>query len=229
MSEWQSSSTGTSLEPPADGVAPAPTAKRRSRSFIREIVETAILTLVIFLAVRAMVLNFKVDGLSMAPTLQHGQYLLVNRAVYFNLDAKLVHRVLPQAPATADRVYLFHPPARGDIVVLWPPSSSDRPYIKRVIGLPGETVAIRGGVVTVNGVPLDEPYIKAPAAYTMAPRVIGAGEYFVLGDNRNNSSDSHLFGTVPADHIVGQAWLSYWPISQFGLLPNATYAAPVSR
>lgn len=225
MNEWQSSA-GTHLDQPL----PEPvTSNRRTRSLVKEIIETAVLTLVIFLAVRAMVLNFKVDGLSMAPTLQHGQYLLVNRAVYFSLDADLVHRVLPQAPAMTDKVYLFHPPRRGEIVVLWPPSSSDRPYIKRVIGLPGETIAIRAGVVTVNGVPVEEPYIKAPAAYTMAPRVIGPGEYFVLGDNRNNSSDSHLFGTVPADHIVGKAWMSYWPASVVGLLPEATYAAPPGR
>jgi signal peptidase I len=224
MNEWQSSA-GTQVEPSTDE-QPVPRTSRRTRALVKEIVETAVLTLMIFLAVRAMVLNFKVDGLSMAPTLQHGQYLLVNRAIYFNLEAGLVHRVWPQAPTVLDRVYLFHPPQRGEIVVLWPPSSSDRPYIKRVIGLPGETVAIRGGVVTVNGVPLTEPYIKAPAAYTMAPRVIGAGEYFVLGDNRNNSSDSHLFGTVPADHIVGKAWLSYWPAELIGPLPDATYAAP---
>jgi signal peptidase I len=172
MSDWQPAA-GTSVERPAADAPAEPTPARRSRAYLREIVETALLTLVIFLSVRAMVLNFKVDGLSMAPTLQHGQYLLVNRAIYFNLDKELVHRVAPQAPALADRVYLFHPPQRGDIVVLWPPSSSDRPYIKRVIGLPGETVAIRGGVVTVDGVALDERYIKAPAAYVMNPRLVG--------------------------------------------------------
>ena len=202
---------------------------KKPRSLAREIVETAILTVVIFLAVRAMVLNYKVEGLSMAPTLQHGQHLLVNRAIYFNLDADLVHRVWPGAAAVNDRVYFFTPPQRGDIVVLWPPNSSDRPYIKRVIALPGETVAIRDGIVTVNGVPLDENYTRAPAAYTMTPRKVAPGEYFVLGDNRNNSSDSHLFGTVAADHIVGKAWLSYWPASQVGLLPDATYAAAIGK
>jgi signal peptidase I len=227
MSDWQPAA-GTSVEGPAADAPAEPTPTRRSRSYIREIVETALLTLVIFLSVRAMVLNFKVDGLSMAPTLQHGQYLLVNRAIYFNLDKELVHRVAPQVSALADRVYLFQPPQRGDIVVLWPPSSSDRPYIKRVIGLPGETVAIRNGVVTVNGVALDERYIKAPAAYVMNPRLVSPNEYFVLGDNRNNSSDSHLFGAVPADHIVGKAWISYWPISQVGLLPEVTYASQPS-
>jgi signal peptidase I len=204
-------------------------AGKKPRSLMREIVETAILTVVIFLAVRAMVLNYKVEGLSMAPTLQHGQHLLVNRAIYFSLDADLVHRVWASAPVFNERVYFFTPPQRGDIVVLWPPSSSDRPYIKRVIGLPGETVAIRDGIVTVDGVALTESYIRAPAAYTRAPTKVAPGEYFVLGDNRNNSSDSHLWGTVPADHIVGKAWISYWPASQMGLLPNATYAAPVGK
>jgi signal peptidase I len=236
MSEWRGAVTQSVEHTAGDGspagAIPRPVgapSRPPQRSFIREIIETALLTLVIFVTVRAMVLNFKVDGLSMAPTLQHGQYLLVNRAIYFSLDADLVQRVWSAAPTVGDQVYLFHPPQRGEIVVLWPPSSSDRPYIKRVIGLPGETVAIRGGVVTINGVPLDEPYIKAPPAYTMAPRRIGPTEYFVLGDNRNNSSDSHLFGTVPAGHIVGKAWLSYWPVPQVGLLPDATYAAPVKK
>jgi signal peptidase I len=208
---------------------PAATEPHHGRSFVREIIETLILTLVIFFAVRAMVLNYRVEGLSMAPSLQHGQYLLVNRAVYASLDGDLVREVWPDAPVTGDRFYLFEPPQRGDIVVLWPPSSSDRPYIKRIIGLPGETVAVRDGVVTINGVPLDESYISMPAAYIMAPRKIGPNEYFVLGDNRNNSSDSHLFGTVPADHVVGRAWLTYWPAAQIGPLPTVSYAAPVGE
>jgi signal peptidase I len=206
-----------------------PVEARRPRSFAREILETALLTIVIFITVRAMVLNFKVDGLSMAPTLQHGQYLLVNRAIYFNVDVELARRVNTALPAVGDRAYLFATPQRGDIVVLWPPSSSDRPYIKRVIGLPGETIAIRNGVVTINGVALDENYIKAPPAYVMAPRKVGTGEYFVLGDNRNNSSDSHLFGTVQADHIVGKAWISYWPAPLIGFVPEVTYAASIGR
>jgi signal peptidase I len=223
MSKWP-----TSAEPELE-TARFETRPPSRRSFVREIVETALLTVIIFLTVRAMVLNFKVEGLSMAPTLQHGQYLLVNRVVYFNLDADLVRSVWPSATVVGDRAYLFRPPQRGDIVVLQPPFSSDRPYIKRVIGLPGETVAISNGVVTINGVALDENYIKAPPAYVVTPKKVNPGEYFVLGDNRNNSSDSHLFGTVAADHIVGKAWLSYWPIAQFGPLPEATYAAPVGR
>ena len=202
---------------------------KKPRSLAREIVETAILTVVIFLAVRAMVLNYKVEGLSMAPTLQHGQHLLVNRAIYFNLDADLVHRVWPGATTVNDRVYFFTPPQRGDIVVLWPPNSSDRPYIKRVIALPGETVAIRDGIVTVNGVPLDENYTRAPAAYTMTPRKVAPGEYFVLGDNRNNSSDSHGFGPVPLDHVIGKAFFSYWPFDSAGGIPHERYAAAADR
>jgi signal peptidase I len=228
MSGWQQPA-GTGIDYDDEPVRTADGATRRPRSYLREILETALLTLIIFVGVRAMVLNFKVDGLSMAPTLQHGQYLLVNRALYFNVEADLVQRVWPAAPIINQRYYLFHPPQRGDIVVLWPPSSSERPYIKRVIGLPGDTVAIQGGIVTINGIAIDEPYIKAPPAYVMAPRKIAPGEYFVLGDNRNNSSDSHLFGTVAADHIVGKAWVSYWPMGQLGLLPDATYAAPVGK
>ncbi len=186
-------------------------ARAKRLGFARELAETVLLTLVIFVAVRALVVNYRVDGDSMVPNLHNGQYLLVNKAVYFHVDLNALRNLLP-GPDTPgqDTVYLFHPPERGDIVVLDPPVRSDKPYIKRVIALPGEA------------------YIAEPPRYTYP---FNAGEYtvpegdvFVMGDNRNNSSDSHVFGPVALDHIIGKAFFSYWPFDEAGLIPHERYA-----
>ena len=213
--------------------AAEPTPARRL-SFVRELAETILLTLVIFVAVRALVVNFRVDGDSMMPGLHNGQYLLVNKAVYFHLDLNAVKNLLPGQDAPGqDVVYLFHPPDRGDIIVLNPPVRSDKPYIKRVIALPGETVAVRDGKVYVNGEVIEEAYIAEPPRYSYP---FNAGEYtvpegavFVMGDNRNNSSDSHIFGPVPLDRVIGKAFFSYWPLHTAGLIPHERYAEAANR
>ena len=169
---------------------------------IREIVETVLLALLIFLSIRIVIQNFRIEGYSMQPNLQQGQYLIVNKAVYRWL----------------------HPPERGDIVVFHYPRAPDRDFIKRVIGLPGEVIEIRDGTIYINGVPLDEPYIQGPTRGNMAPRTLGPDEYFVLGDNRDNSSDSRSWGPLPKDKIIGKAWLSYWPPDMWGLIPTPNYS-----
>ena len=120
--------------------------------------------------------------------------------------------------------YLLHSPERGDVVVFTPPNN-DRDYIKRVIGLPGDTVEIKGGRVYVNGIVLDEPYLRNVIHNDMPPRVVEEGRYFVLGDNRNNSSDSRAFGSITPQSIVGRAWLVYWPPSDWSTVPHHSYAA----
>jgi signal peptidase I len=213
------------LRPPAlIGVTGPPVAPSRPRTPLwLEAIETALLTLVLFVLVRTVVLNFKVDGLSMAPTLAHGQYLLINRVAYLSVEqGYLAWWPWPDHCVDA-RCYLFGPPRRGDIVVFWPPSSSQLPYIKRVIGLPGERVEVRGGKVLIDGAALEEPYINGPVNYSAPPTTVAAGEYYVLGDNRNSSTDSHLFGLLPGDQIIGQAWLSYWPRESWGTLPPPRY------
>ncbi|MCK4696793.1 MAG: signal peptidase I, partial [Dehalococcoidia bacterium] len=108
-------------------------------------------------------------------------------------------------------------PERGDVIILDPPFEIEEVYIKRLIALPGDTVEVKDGVVYINGTAIDEPYIEEAPTYTFPLTEIGEGEYFVLGDNRNNSNDSHSWGTMPRQNIVGKAWISIWPP---GLIPN---------
>jgi signal peptidase I len=204
--------------------------KLRMKSAAREIVETILLTLLIFLAVRAVVQNFKVEGSSMEPNLHSGQYLLVNKAVYFSIDLSALPSWLPiPRPAEPTRIYLFHPPQRGDVVVFRYPRDPGRDFIKRVIAVPGQTVEVRAGRIFVDGQEIAEPYIKDRPNYSQPPEKVPEGEYYVLGDNRNNSSDSHVWGTVPRENIIGKAWVSYWPISDWGLVPNYSPAANATK
>ncbi len=196
---------------------------------VRELVETLLLALLIFMGVRLVVLNFRVDGLSMFPNLHDREMLLVNRNAY-HFDLNSLWDVLPGLDDDDPRIlFRFDPPERGDIVVFDPPEEPDpdKPYIKRVIGLPGETVTFRNGDVFINGQLLDEPYIDD--GITECGRgeecqvTVEEGQVFVLGDNRNNSSDSRAFGPVEVDQIIGKAWFSYWPMDEVGLVPHYDY------
>lgn len=191
------------------------------KSVLRDVVETLVLTVLIFVVVQSIVKNFKVEGSSMEPTLHDGEFLLVDKAVYWSVGEGLATRIAPEIalPTDGDRAYLFHPPQRGDIIVFKYPNDTTRDFIKRVIGVPGDTVEIRDGTVYVNDHPLDEPYIMAPPHYQMAARKVPPGEFFVLGDNRNNSSDSHVWGMVPWFDMIGQAWVSYWPLGDWQFFP----------
>lgn len=162
---------------------------------LREIVETVVLTLVIFLLVRTVIQNFRVEGMSMEPNFHDGQFLLINKLAY-----------------------RLGEPARGDVIVFRYPLDPSRDFIKRVIGLPGETVEIRNGQVLINNQPISDPATVNNANYNMAPVTLGPEEMFVLGDNRPNSSDSHSWGTLPTDHVIGKVVLSYWPPSDWGLI-----------
>jgi signal peptidase I len=204
------------------------------KSTIRDVLETLVLTLIIFLLVRSVVQNFKVEGRSMEPTLHNGQYLLINKAIYWNYDRSLVDRVLSgqaAGPDNSEPVYLFRPPERGEIVVFRFPRDPSRDFIKRVIAIPGDIVEIRSGQVFVNGGSLSEGYIHVndPASYSVPPQRVEPGHFYVLGDNRNNSSDSHVWGQVPADHIIGRAWITYWPIDQLGTITGQVLATHDAR
>jgi len=165
------------------------------RTFLREVLITVIIALVIFLLLHATVQSFVVVGSSMEPNSQNGERLVTNKLVY-----------------------KFHEPERGEVIVFHPPNNQRTDYIKRVIATPGDSVEVKNGAVYVNGTKLNEPYIKEPPTYTLTERKIPENEYFVLGDNRNNSNDSHNGWTVPRQNIIGKAWLVFWPPNEWGLV-----------
>lgn len=190
----------------------------------RDIVETAILALLLFLAVRSTVQNFKVEGFSMDPSLENGQYILVDKLSYTTRGLGPLEKLIPFVDSDDDG-FLFQGPKRGDVIVFEAPIAAGRDFIKRVIAVPGDTVEVRNGAVIVNGKELAEPYLKHPGTYSWPADGSGAatvppGHYFVLGDNRDNSSDSHIWGFLPKKNVVGRAWLSYWPRSAVGLAPH---------
>jgi signal peptidase I len=162
---------------------------------LRELLETVLPALLIALAINQFVVQpTRVDGLSMAPTLQHGERILIEKASY--------HLMLP---------------ARGDIVVLTLPGQSD-PLIKRVVGVPGDVVAVRNGRVYLDGQPLTEAYLDQSTPGNLPAQIVPEGHVFVLGDNRGASNDSRIFGMVPTKDLLGRAWLSYWPAETLGLV-----------
>lgn len=206
---------------------------QKRHSLVREIVETALLALLIFFLVRTFVLNFKVDGRSMLPTFEDGEMLLVNRNSYRELDAwDFVDWIPGVDERNSDPLIDFGEPHRGDVVVFTPPApGEDKPYIKRVIGLPGDEVEVREDAVYVNGTPLDEAYtggrdnVCHPGwEYCGGGTVtVPEGMVFVMGDNRTNSEDSRYFGPVPEENIIGRAWIVYWPATAWGTVDHPDY------
>jgi signal peptidase I len=168
------------------------------KGFLKELLITLGLAVGIFLVMQTTIQSSIVIGSSMQPGLENGQRLIINKAVYH-----------------------FKSPSRGEVVIFVAPTSYEQDYIKRVIGLPGDEIQIKANEgVYVNGVKLDEPYISALPRYNYGPTVVPADNYFVLGDNRNNSNDSHTGWTVPRSSFVGQAWLSIWPFSEWGVIKS---------
>lgn len=200
------------------------------RGLASELLQTVALTLLIFLSVRAVVQNFRVEGASMEPTLQPDQYLLINKAVYFHVENTPFESLPLPTVRQGALAFPFGGPQRGDIVVFRAPLQPDKDFIKRVIGLPGDQVLIRNGRVSVNGKPLEEPYVHFSATYNYPvsgqPYTVPEESYFVLGDNRPNSSDSHLGWTVPVGNLIGRAWVSYWPPTALGIVALAAHSQP---
>ncbi|HUV75272.1 MAG TPA: signal peptidase I [Dehalococcoidales bacterium] len=171
------------------------------KTFFREFLITTILAVVIFLLLQASFQTFVIYMSSMEPNFQEGQRLVVNKAVYILGD-----------------------PQRGDVVIFDAPGNRTGDYIKRAIALPGDTVEVKEGTVYINGSKADEPYIKDSPSYTLESQKIPANMYFVLGDNRNNSDDSHNGWLVPRQNIIGKAWLSIWPVDEWGVV--SAYSLP---
>jgi signal peptidase I len=165
------------------------------KTFFREVVLTIIFAAVIFLLLQATVQSFIVVGVSMQPSFEDGQRVLVSKATYY-----------------------FSEPERGDVLIFQPPGNKQGDFIKRVIALPGDTIEVKKGSIYINGSRLEENYIKDAPSYTLEKQKIPEKSYFVLGDNRNNSSDSHNGWFVPRENIIGKAWLSIWPPNKWGLV-----------
>jgi len=162
--------------------------------FTWEILQTLIMAVILYFLIDAVVGRVRVENISMLPTLHEGQFILVNKLAYQLGDLQ-----------------------RGDIIVFHYPRNPNEDYIKRVIGLPGDTIKVANGRVIVNGMLLDEPYISAPPQYSSA-WTVPEGQLFVLGDNRNQSSDSHSWGFVPTANVVGRALVVYWPLNEMKIL-----------
>ncbi len=171
------------------------------KRIVLDILETLILAVVLYFGINAVSVRVRVDGFSMNPTLQDGEYILVNRLAY-----KIGN------------------PVRGDIVVFSFPMDPRQDLIKRVIGLPGESISVQDGKVMINGVPLEEPYIAAPPIYNGTWEV-PEGQLFVLGDNRNESKDSHEWGLLPVENVVGRAILIYWPPPEWQVIDHLKEAS----
>ena len=182
----------------------------------REVIEAVLLAVVVFMLLQTTVRNFKVDGSSMDPTLENGQYLLVNRLVYLRIEMDRFSSIVPfwQAEEASVR-YAIHPPERGEVIVFeFPdsnPSNSKKDFVKRVIGLPGETIEVKDGIPFVDGVVLEEPYLTTKDHSNGRKVELGAGEYYVMGDNRAHSNDSRSWGAVPEENLRGKVWMIYWP------------------
>jgi len=178
---------------------PAEEPQERESSLFQEVLETILLAVVLFVALRTVVQSTVVLSHSMDPTLSEGQYLLVNKLAY-----------------------KIGTPARGDIAVFHSPEDHDTVLIKRVIGLPGEEIVVSGTQAYVNGVHLAEGYLAAgQSSGNWGPFVLGEGQYLMLGDNRTNSNDSRFFGPVSEETIIGKAWISIWP-------PGTIYAGTLA-
>jgi signal peptidase I len=173
--------------------------------FALDILETLILSLVLFAVINAISARIRVDGFSMEPTLKTGEFVIVSKLAYKLSEPKL-----------------------GDVIVFHYPRDPEQEYIKRVIGLPGDRVLISDGQVSVNGQIIDEPYIAAAPAY-QSEWTVPDNSLFVLGDNRNNSSDSHSWGPVPMNEVIGKAIFVYWPPQKWGTIDQSNPVSAASQ
>ncbi len=189
----------------------------------REITEALILALIVFMVIQGSVRNFRVDGSSMVPTLEGGQYLLVNKLVYLKLDTGRLSRIIPFWKAdNPSQQFAVHPPKRGEVIVFRFPRDPSKDFVKRVIGLPGEEVEVKSGTVYLDGVALDEPYLTRQDNSSSPPVQLKEDEYFVMGDNRRSSNDSRSWGPMPGANLRGKVWVVYWPFSALQVLDAAS-------
>ena len=171
------------------------------KRFLIDLLETVGLAVVLFLIINSVSARVRVDGVSMLPTLHNGEFILVNKLAY-DLGT----------------------PTRGDIIVFRSTTTPDLDLIKRIMGIPGDKISIHAGQVVINGQTLSEPYINAIPNYN-GDWQVPDGYLFVLGDNRNDSSDSHLWGLLPEKNVIGKALVIYWPPPEWAMINHIQIAA----
>ena len=191
------------LQPPVPDVAPETEIEAEEQqpsrfwAFVRELVDTVVLAFVLFVIINALTARVRVDGPSMEPSFFHNNRVIVSKISYMLGDIQ-----------------------RGDVIVFPAPPNPNEDYIKRVIGLPGDEVMVMNGTVYVNGETLTEPYISAPPISNMHPTTVPEGQVFVMGDNRNVSSDSRSWGPLQIDDIIGKAVFVYWPFERIHVVEH---------
>jgi len=187
------------------------TSRKKKRPLVRELIETIILAGLIFALIQATIQNYQVEGSSMVPTLAPGECVLTNKITYSHFSPGRYFGYAGESNKYQnDKVFLLGPPQHGDIVVFKYPHDPSRHFVKRVIGTPGDHIAIVNGMVSVNQKKIYEPYINSQSSTSnMNPVILHSEEYFVLGDNRQSSNDSRTWGPIKNEHIIGEYWLSY--------------------
>ena len=189
----------------------------RMRAILREAIETVALAIFLVLLVQTAVQNYRVEGPSMLPLLQDYDRVLVSRLTYVEIDAERVARWVPWLEVEPGAKWRpLGEPQYGDVVVFKWPRNPEQYYVKRIIGLPGDAIRVERGNVYRNGELLDEPYVEHEASITLVQRTVQDGQYYVMGDNRAQSEDSRHWGGVPKENIIGNVWLSYWPLDRIG-------------
>ena len=190
------------LKPEGQLVQPDPNQEKTDwKRFLIDLLETVGLAVVLFLIINSVSARVRVDGVSMLPTLQNGEFILVNKLAYD-----------------------MGTPTRGDIIVFRSTTAPDLDLIKRIMGIPGDKISIHSGQVMINGQTLSEPYINAIPNYN-GDWQVPDGYLFVLGDNRTNSSDSHLWGFLPEKNVIGKALVIYWPPPEWAMINHLQIAA----
>jgi signal peptidase I len=187
------------------------------KDILNDLLETVALALLLFFVIQGTFRNYRVELSSMEASLFPQDRLVVNKLVYFHLSTEIFHSILRSNndPSESNDLFLFQAPKRGEIIVFEYPLEPGRDFVKRVIGLPGETVAIEAGSILIDGDVLEEPYIVNKGQHYMSPILVPEGSYFVVGDNRENSSDSRFWGPVDMTNIIGKVSLRYWPFESF--------------
>ncbi len=168
--------------------------EKPKKSMLREIIETIVMAAVLYFAIDFCIGRFRVENISMETTFHEGQLIMVNKLNY-----------------------KFSEPKRGDVVIFHSPQEKEKDLIKRMIGLPGDHIEIKDAVLYINGEQIDEPWLHEDMEYK-GEWDVAENEYFVLGDNRNHSSDSHIWGCVPRDNLIGNAFFRYWPLNRISVI-----------